>query len=120
MTFNEVKLIGWLGNDCKVIGEATGAQFSLATKEVYTNKKGEKVENTDWHNVKAWGKVGEFCAKYLKKGSYCFVNGKLKNNKWKDENDQTRYSTDVIIEKIIPLSKKEFEEINFSVDEIPF
>ncbi len=85
---NKVQLIGNLGNDPQIIKLENGnalAKFPLATNESYLNKKGERVENTQWHNVIAWGKTAEIIEKLLKKGTEVIVEGKLINRSYDDE-----------------------------------
>ena len=82
-TLNKVMLIGHTGDDVKVKyfenGGAVG-NFPLATNEVYTNKTtGEKVENTEWHNIVVRNKAAEICEKYLKKGDKVYIEGRIKN-----------------------------------------
>ena len=85
---NQVQLIGFLGNDPEPLsgGENSYTKFSVATTESYTNKNGEKVKDTTWHNVVVWGKLAENVVKFMKKGSKVLVQGALKNNKYTDKN----------------------------------
>ena len=98
-TLNKVMLIGHLGDEVKMHyfegGNCIG-RFPVATNETYTNKQtGEKVSNTEWHNIVVRNKAAEICEKYLKKGDKIYVEGRLKNRQWQDESGQMRYSTQV-------------------------
>lgn len=98
-TLNKVMLIGHLGDEVKMHyfegGNCIG-RFPVATNETYTNKQtGEKVSNTEWHNIVVRNKAAEICEKYLKKGDKIYVEGRLKNRQWQDESGQMRYSTEV-------------------------
>ncbi len=98
-TLNKVMLIGHTGDDVKMIyfdgGGAIG-RFPLATNETYVNKtSGERVTNTEWHNIVVRNKAAEICEKYLKKGDKVYVEGRLKTRKWQDDQGQERYSTEI-------------------------
>jgi single-strand DNA-binding protein len=95
---NKVILIGNLGNDpdIKVASNTTFANLSIATDESYKDKTtGQMVPKTEWHKVIFSGKVAEICQLYLKKGSKIFVEGKLQTRKWKDQNGNDRYTTEI-------------------------
>lgn len=98
-TVNKVILIGHTGDDVKMIhfegGNCIG-RFPLATNETYTNKTtGEKVSNTEWHNIVVRNKAAEICERYLKKGDKVYIEGRLKTRKWQDEQGNDRYSTEI-------------------------
>lgn len=98
-TINKVILIGHTGDDVKVTyfegGGAIG-RFPLATNEDYVNKStGERVSNTEWHNIVVRNKGAEICEKYLKKGDKVYVEGRLKTRKWQDQNGADRYMTEI-------------------------
>ena len=98
-TLNKVMLIGHTGDDVKMhYFEGGGAigRFPLATNEVYTNKTtGQRVENTEWHNIVVRNKAAEICEKYLKKGDKVYVEGRLKSRKWTDDKGIERYSVEI-------------------------
>lgn len=98
-TLNKVMLIGHTGDDVKMHyfeGGGSVGRFPLATNEVYTNKTtGQRVENTEWHNIVVRNKAAEICEKYLKKGDKVYVEGRLKTRKWQDEKGNERYSTEI-------------------------
>ena len=98
-TLNKVMLIGHTGDDVKMHyfeGGGSLGRFPLATNEVYTNKSsGERVNNTEWHNVVVRNKAAEICEKYLKKGDKVYIEGRIKTRKWQDDKGNERYSTEI-------------------------
>jgi single-strand DNA-binding protein len=98
-TLNKVMLIGHTGDDVKMHyfeGGGSLGRFPLATNETYTNKtSGERVTNTEWHNVVVRNKAAEICEKYLKKGDKVYIEGRIKTRKWQDEKGVERYSTEI-------------------------
>lgn len=98
-TLNKVMLIGHTGDDVKMHyfeGGGSVGRFPLATNEVYTNKtSGERVSNTEWHNIVVRNKAAEICEKYLKKGDKVYIEGRIKTRKWQDEKGNERYSTEI-------------------------
>ena len=109
-SLNKVMLIGNLGDDVKMHQFEDGGcigRFPIATNESYTNKQtGEKVDNTEWHNVIVRNKAAEICSKYLKKGDKVYVEGKLKTRKWQGEDGIQRYSTEVHVSDFNFLNNK--------------
>lgn len=109
-TLNKVMLIGHLGDEVKIHyfegGNCIG-RFPLATNETYTNRQtGEKVTNTDWHNIVVRNKAAEICEKYLSKGDKIYVEGRLKNRQWQGEDGITKYTTEVHVQDFTFLSTK--------------
>lgn len=98
-TLNKVMLIGHTGDEVKMHyfeGGGSIGRFPLATNETYTNRTtGEKVSNTEWHNIVVRNKAAEICEKYLKKGDKVYIEGRIKTRKWQDDQGQERYSTEV-------------------------
>jgi single-strand DNA-binding protein len=95
---NKVTLIGNLGDDPELRHTGSGTavcNMSLATNESYTDSDGNEVQNTEWHDVVAWGRLGEVCNEYLSKGSQVYFEGSLQTRSWEDDNGNTRYSTEV-------------------------
>jgi len=95
---NKVILIGNLGQEpeLRYTGSGTAVcNMRLATNESYTNRDGEEVQKTEWHNVVAWGRLGEVCNEYLDKGSQVYFEGSLQTRSWEDRDDNTRYTTEV-------------------------
>lgn len=103
-------LIGHLGDEVKLHyfegGNCIG-RFPLATNETYTNRQtGEKVTNTEWHNIVVRNKAAEICEKYLSKGDKIYVEGRLKTRQWQGDDGQTRYSTEIQVQDFTFLSAK--------------
>ncbi|MES2881496.1 MAG: single-stranded DNA-binding protein [Bacteroidota bacterium] len=106
---NKVQLIGNLGKAPEIKTMEGGkklARFSVATNESYKDAKGEKVTETQWHNIVAWGKVAEIAEKYLTKGSEVAVEGKLMNRNYTDKEGIKKYITEVQINEILMLGEK--------------
>lgn len=104
---NSVHLIGRLGKDpeIKTYNERKRATFSLATTDVYKNQKGEKVEDTQWHNVVIWGKLAGVVEKYVKKGDEIAVEGKLVHRVYESNGDK-KYLTEVDVNDMLMLGGK--------------
>jgi single-strand DNA-binding protein len=112
---NKVNLIGNLGSkpEYKVLdGGQKLAKVSIATNETYKNAKGERITETQWHNVVAWGKVAEILEKYTEVGSKVAVEGKLVNKQYTDKSGTKRYSTEVQISELLLLGGKNVEASN--------
>ncbi len=109
-TLNKVMLIGHLGDEIKMHyfeGGGSIGRFPIATNETYTSKQtGERVTNTDWHNIVVRNKAAEICEKYLSKGDKVYVEGRLKNRQWQGEDGNTRYTTEVHVQEFTFLSTK--------------
>lgn len=110
-TLNKVMLIGHTGDDVKMHyfeGGGSIGRFPLATNEVYTNKStGQRVENTEWHNIVVRNKAAEICEKYLKKGDKVYIEGRIKSRKWTDDKGIERYSVEVQCTDFTFLTPKE-------------
>ena len=120
-TLNRVQLIGRLGKDPESKYTPTGKKvchFSLAVSNRWKDKTGETREFTEWVNIEAWGRLGEVCQEYLKKGSLIFVEGRLKTDKY-EANGDTKYFTKVIAQTLQFLDKREKEEPVMAVEEDP-
>ncbi|MEP5613749.1 MAG: single-stranded DNA-binding protein [Cyclobacteriaceae bacterium] len=106
---NSVQLIGRLGIAPEIKTFDSGkkkASFSLATNETYYNNEGEKVEDTQWHNIVVWGKKVEVVESYLKKGSEIALEGKLVNRSY-EKDGVTKYITEINLNEMLMLGKKE-------------
>lgn len=100
---NQVKLTGNLGKDAEIKCFESGARktnFSLATTERYTNRRGENVTETQWHNISFWGKNFENLENLLKKGTSVSVLGKISYNRYTDKEGKTRYITEIIAQEV--------------------
>ncbi len=108
-SINKVILIGNLGKDPEVRHLENGAcvaNFSIATSENYKDRKtGEKVSQTEWHNIVVWRGLAEVTEKYLKKGDKVYIEGKLKTRSWKDQDGNNRYTTEIIADNLTMLGK---------------
>jgi single-strand DNA-binding protein len=112
---NKVILAGNLGKDPEVRhleGGAVVANFPLATTESYKDKSGNKVEQTEWHNIVLWRAQAEYAEKYLKKGFTILVEGKLKTRTWEDKDKNKRYTTEVYGDSITILIGNRRDESN--------
>lgn len=106
---NKVSLIGHTGKDVEVVNFENGgikASVTLATNDYYTNSQGEKVEETQWHNLVAFGKVAEIIQKYVTKGKEIAVEGKLTYRSYDTQDGQKRYITEIRVDEIVLLGNK--------------
>ena len=122
-TLNKVMLIGHLGDEVKMHyfeGGNSIARFPLATNESYTNKQtGEKVVNTEWHNLVVRNKLAEICEKYLSKGDKVYCEGRIKTRQWEQEG-QKRYATEIhVVDMTFLTTKKETAKPSGSVVNAP-
>ncbi|MBW1618179.1 single-stranded DNA-binding protein [Empedobacter falsenii] len=107
-TTNKVLLIGNLGDDVKLHHfdeQNCIGRFPIATTESYISRTGERITETEWHNIVTRNKLAELCDRYLKKGDKVFVEGRIKTRKW-DDNGQTRYTTEIVANSIEFLTPK--------------
>ncbi|PVW17401.1 single-stranded DNA-binding protein [Marixanthomonas spongiae] len=98
-TLNKVMLIGHLGDEVKMHyfdNNGCIGRFPIATDESYTNRTtGERINNTEWHNIVVRNKGAEICEKYLKKGDKVYIEGRIRTRKWQDDSGNDRYSTEI-------------------------
>ncbi|RKX18170.1 MAG: single-stranded DNA-binding protein [Candidatus Zixiibacteriota bacterium] len=139
MSVNKVILIGNVGKDPEIrhieANNVSVAKFPLATSETYKNKSGEKVTNTEWHNVVMWRYLAEFAEKYIKKGNQIFVEGKITSRSYDDKDGNKRYITEIIADNVRLLGRRdnnntdesknttnsEFDNVKSSeTDDLPF
>lgn len=107
---NSVQLVGNLGRDVEFRNFDSGsskASFTLATNDYYKNNKGEKVQDTQWHNIVAWGKLAENMNSLISKGSEVLVKGKLVSRSYDDKDGNKRYITEVVANEFLTFEKKE-------------
>ena len=105
---NRVQLIGNLGTEPEIITLDSGkllAKFTMATNEVYKNAQGEKVQDTQWHNVVAWGKTAEIVQKYVNKGQEIAIDGKLTSRSYESKEGAKRYITEIVVNELLMLGK---------------
>jgi single-strand DNA-binding protein len=106
---NKVQLIGHVGNDPEIKtfdGRKKLAKLNVATNESYKNEKGEKVEETQWHSLIAWGKTADIIEKYVVKGKEIAIEGKLTHRSYEDKTGEKRYVTEVVIDELLLLGSK--------------
>jgi len=105
-TINKVILVGYLGMDPEVRYMPSGdavAEVRVATREVFKNREGEKVEKTEWHNLVMWRNTAEWAKEWLKKGQLVYVEGRLTTRQWEDRDGQKRFRTEIQVDQITPL-----------------
>lgn len=110
---NKVILVGNLGRDPEVRHLDNGravANFTIATSETYKNRQGERVTNTEWHNVVLWSPLAEIAEKYLKKGRQVYIEGKLTTRSWDDKDGNKRYTTEVVGQNLTLLGTRDQAE----------
>jgi single-strand DNA-binding protein len=135
---NKVILVGNLGGPPEVRYTASGkavASFRIATKEQWTSKEGGgKEERTEWHRIVAWGRLGEICGEYLRKGSQVYIEGRLQTRQWDDKDGNKRFTTEIVAQTMQMLgsagksgaassTEEKFpseEPISLPEDDIPF
>jgi single-strand DNA-binding protein len=106
---NSVQLIGRLGKDVEVkeFDKSKKASFTMATTDSYKNAKGEKVEDTQWHNIVIWGQLADVAGKYLKKGSEVCVEGKLVHRNYETDKGEKRYITEINVNDLVLMGAKQ-------------
>ncbi len=106
---NRVQLIGNLGAAPEIKNLENGnklARFAVATSDNYTNKKGEKVSETQWHNIVIWGKLAGIAEKFLEKGSQVVIDGKLTTRNYTDKEGVKKYFTEIVANEMLMIDKK--------------
>ena len=106
---NKVQIIGRLGRDVELRYTQSGspvANFTVATDESYTDRNGNRMENTEWHRVVAFNKQAETCHQYISKGSLVYVEGRLRTRKYTDREGQERSTTEINADRVIFLDRK--------------
>lgn len=115
---NKVQLIGNLGGNPEIRNTTNGkkvATFSLATKELYKNAAGEKVSETQWHRVVAWGQTAIIAERLLRKGTEVALEGRLVNRNYIDKSGQKKYVSEVLVNEMLILTKKEKVENTYEI-----
>lgn len=106
---NKVILVGNLGKDPEIrnLDQATKvASFPLATTEVFRDKTGNKVEQTEWHNVVLWRNLADVAEKYLRKGNTVYIEGKIRTRSWEDKDGVKKYFTEIVADTMNMLGGK--------------
>lgn len=107
---NSIQLVGNIGKELELIEFDSGSSkvsFTMATNEYYKNSDGEKVQETQWHNVVAWGKLADLMNTYLKKGSEILLRGKLVHRSYNDKSGNTKYVSEIVADEFLMLGKKQ-------------
>lgn len=107
---NKVILVGNLGKDPEIRhleGGASVAKFPLATTESFKDKAGQRIEQTEWHNIVMWRGLADIAEKFLKKGMTIYIEGKLRTRSWDDKEGHKHYTTEVVADNFTILSKRE-------------
>jgi single-strand DNA-binding protein len=105
---NSVHLVGNVGKEVQLLSFDNGnkkASLIMATNEYYTNTKGEKVKQTDWHHLVAWGKTAEEMATSLSKGNEIAIHGKINNRTYVDKTGSTKYITEIVVSEFLKIAK---------------
>jgi single-strand DNA-binding protein len=108
-SYNKVIFAGHLGGDPELRATQSGKQvanFTVAATHKWKNDNGELQEETEWGRVVAWGKTGELCAKYLRKGSPALIEGRMQTRSWEDKDGNKRYTTEIVASNVQFLGKK--------------
>jgi single-strand DNA-binding protein len=112
MSVNKVILVGNVGKDPEtryLEGGTAVCSFSLATSETYRNRDGEKITNTEWHNVVLWRGLAEVAEKYVKKGSQLYIEGRIRTRSWDDKDGNKRYTTEIVGDNMQMLGRRSDE-----------
>lgn len=135
---NKAILIGNLGQAPEIRYTNSGqavANFSIATNRQWNDKEGNRQEQTEWHNIVAWGKLAEICEKYLKKGDSVYIEGRIQTRSWEDQSGQKRYTTEIVAQEMTMLGggrggsggrdqggsdESDFTPVQDGDDDIPF
>lgn len=109
MSVNKAILVGNVGNDPEVRHLEAGtpvANFSLATSETYKNREGEKVTQTEWHNIVVWRGLAEVVEKYVRKGQQLYIEGRIRTRSWEDKDGNKRYTTEIVADNMQMLGRR--------------
>jgi single-strand DNA-binding protein len=112
MSVNKVILVGNVGKDPEtryLEGGTAVCSFPFATSETYRNRDGEKITNTEWHNVVLWRGLAEVAEKYVRKGSQLYIEGRIRTRSWDDRDGNKRYTTEVVGDNMQMLGKRSDE-----------
>ncbi|MFO8233490.1 MAG: single-stranded DNA-binding protein [Longimonas sp.] len=105
---NKVVLVGRLGQDPELKYTNSGTAvctFSVATNDSYTNRDGERVDTTEWHNIVVWGRLAEICNEYIDKGQQVYLEGQLQTRSWEDRDGNKKYRTEVKARDVVFLGR---------------
>lgn len=106
---NKVILLGNLGKDPEITyleSKVPVVKFTLATSDWYTNKEGQRVDQTEWHNIVLWRGLAEVAEKYLRKGSKIYLEGKIRNRSYEDKEGNKRYTSEIVGDNLVMLDSR--------------
>ncbi len=109
MSVNKVILVGNVGKDPEtryLEGGTAVCSFPLATSETYRNRDGERITNTEWHNIVLWRGLAEIAEKYVRKGSQIYIEGRIRTRSWDDRDGNKRYTTEIVGDNMQMLGKR--------------
>ena len=109
MSVNKVILVGNVGKDpeTRYLDEGTAiSKFPMATSETYKNRAGERVSNTEWHNVVLWRGLAQVAEKYVKKGTQLYIEGRIKTRSYDDADGNKKYITEIVGDQMQLLGRK--------------
>lgn len=119
-SINKVILVGNLTRDAE-LKQTTGGQpiatFGLATNREWVTRNGEKQSSSEFHECVAWGKLGEICGQYLRKGKLIYIEGYLKTRSWENEDGTKKFRTEVVVNDMVMLDKRDHDGEGFSNDD---
>lgn len=123
-SLNRVMLIGHLGGDPEIRyipqTERPVAKFTLATNErLFNPNTNETTDRTEWHRIVAWGKLAEFCEKYLNRGKQIYLEGKLRTRNWQDREGNKRFTTEINAQSIVLLGKRDEIQTEVETPKLP-
>lgn len=113
MSVNKVILVGNVGKDpeTRYLDEGTAmTKFPLATSENYRNREGQRVENTEWHNIVLWRGLAQVAEKYVKKGTQLYIEGRIKTRSYEDSDGNRKYITEIVGDQMQMLGKRQDDE----------
>ena len=126
MSLNKVMLIGNVGRDPEVRyleGNNPGGQgrkvatFTLATSERFRDRSGETRENTEWHNIVAWGQPADVCERFVHKGTQLYIEGRLRTRSWTDQTGNKRYTTEINVDTLQLLGRRDSDGNGYPSDQ---
>ncbi len=126
MSLNKVMLIGNVGRDPEVRyleGNKPGGQgrkvatFTLATSERFRDRSGETRENTEWHNIVAWGQPADVCERFVRKGTQLYIEGRLRTRSWTDQSGNKRYTTEINVDTLQLLGRRDGDGAAYPSDQ---
>ena len=106
---NKAILVGHLGRDPEMKYMPSGdalCSFSIATSDTWKDKQGVKQERTEWHRISIFGKLAEIAGEYLKKGSSCYIEGRIQTRKWQDKDGNDKFTTEIVADRMQMLGGK--------------